>query len=245
MIYMKDIKMLETRPYRFAELAEILGVSRSTAEKFPARYGLEEVEISYLGRPVGGVSLTSEQIEKIYKDYPKLLPNQKGIDTTNDSNDVLYDTHLNTVIGEYRDRIATLESTINTLQIDLSSAKEALSEQRITAARLEKDREKNEHIIKQMELRLLEKEETINTLKETIAAERARAESEKSRGDGFSNQISNLNSKLQLSKGSEDLETLMQNAWLKQKAELLAEISKSQSTDQKKILKFLGYTISR
>jgi hypothetical protein len=59
---------LQPGEYRYAMLAELCGVSRTTAEKFKERYGLTETMIPYNGREVKGVVLTAENCRQIQED---------------------------------------------------------------------------------------------------------------------------------------------------------------------------------
>lgn len=62
---------LKPGEYRYSELAELCGVSRTTAEKFKDRYALTEVLILYSGREVKGVRLSEENCTNILKDIQR------------------------------------------------------------------------------------------------------------------------------------------------------------------------------
>jgi len=196
--------LLKPGKYRFAELAEICGTSRTTAEKFPTRYGIAETTVLYNGREVSGVDLKHEDIDTISKDYPRVLtgdltafqlPIETPVKEESKGNDALVE-ELRNRINAQKDEISQLKEDKQETESKLSEARDTISELRTTIATLEadarvylKDAESNAKLIEQYEARIAE-------LKEQVASERSRA-------DAFNNQIAGQANIVQQSKSAD------------------------------------------
>ncbi len=183
--------LLKPGKYRFAELAEICGTSRTTAEKFPDRYQLEETQVLYNGREVSGVILDHDKIDRIAQDYPRVL---KGMQDQNipsyvtppqaisNSNDVLLD--------ELRERIKSLEG-------EKTQIKDNETDLKVENAGLKSEVEglKNQ----------------IETLKTALSEAQKRADAESTRASGLNNQLGNAHTKLQKLPDTRQIEDFMTN----------------------------------
>jgi chromosome segregation ATPase len=256
--------LLKSGKYRFAEVAQMFHVSRTTAEKYPERYGAPETTVLYNGREVSGIELTHELIETISKDRDREM--QGGFIAKPSQNETLVkeESHGNdALIIELRNRINGLENVISQLEEQLqeerekvSGARDTISELRATVATLEadaraslKELESHSKLVDQYEARLQEKDKTISSLE-------AQVQSERSKADSFNNQIRGLNDKLQTTRNSStngDIERWMEAAYEKQKheiAQMLAhklqiEVKEAQKIQEKKGFRLFGIEISR
>lgn len=197
--------LLKPGKYRFAELAELCGTSRTTAEKFPDRYQLEETQVLYNGREVSGVVLDHEKIDRISQDYPRVA---KGV-TEHELKP--YATQplplLNTndaLVEELRNRIKSLENDISQIDVDKTRIFNVNTQLQIENAGLISDK-------KILENKVIGLEDQIETLRTALSEAQKRAESEAERAKGFNNQLANAHAKLQKIPDPKQMDDYMSN----------------------------------
>lgn len=238
--------------YSFTELGEAFRVSRKTAEAYKDRFKLQYKEVIRNNRPVHGVILTSEDINTIISSITPSTPKFSIPEDKPEPTEGVMETRRmveEEVLEGYRNRIEEIQSDNSQLKELIDSIRSENMNEKIKSAKLEKDVEKLEALNAQLNLRLAEKDQIIETL-------RAHIESEKSRADSFNNQIRGLNDKLQATRNNssaEDIERWMQAAYEKQKYEisqmlaqkLQIEVNETDKAKEKKGFRIFGIEISR
>jgi chromosome segregation ATPase len=181
--------MLKPGKCRIIELAEECSVSRTTAEKFIDRFSLTETSVLFNGREVAGVDLTEEDIQRIGRDYPRVL---KGYEDYNASEVISnlqpYHTTSDALVQELRYRIESLEAENKSLHVSLADWK-------VIEAKLSGELEQAKTLNEQLALRLEDKDNLITSLKSEAEAQKLRAET-------LNNQVATNNAMVQYNKGA-------------------------------------------
>jgi len=197
--------LLKPGKYRFAELAELCGTSRTTAEKFPERYQLEETSVLYNGREVSGVVLDHEKIDRISQDYPRVLKGFKEPEVKSYATQPLSLSNANDpLVEELRNRIKSFENDISQITSEKTKISNANTQLQIENAGLISDK-------KALDIKVMGLEDRINDLKIALSEAQKRANAAEESAKGINNQLANAHAKLQKVPDPKQMDEYMAN----------------------------------
>jgi hypothetical protein len=154
---------LQPGTYRITELASLANVTRTTVDKWELRYSLQKTLVEHDNREVGAYVLTSENIERLSREYPCL---NNGVDTglSIQSQPLSQGYQL---VQEYQsDQIEELKARNIALEKELEASRSKLSSVEIKCSRLE-------GLLENHNLRLADKDAIIAAKDQAINAANA------------------------------------------------------------------------